>query len=415
MKNKEFQDRLVALQERYEKLINRNNERAEIGNGIFRRFKYPVLTADHTPLHWKYDLNPMTNPFLMERIGVNAVFNAGAIKFNGKYVIVARVEGNDRKSFFAIAESPNGIDKFEFWNRPISIPESDVPDANIYDMRLIEHEDGWIYGVFCTERRKTDVPPSDTSSAVAQCGIVRTKDLVEWERLEDLTTSSSQQRNVVLHPEFVNGKYAFYTRPQDGFIDPGSGGGIAFGLSEKINPAIVVDQKVVDSRIYHTINEAKNGLGPGPIKTEKGWLHLAHGVRNTAAGLRYVLYLFMTDLQDLSKIIHKPGGYFMAPEGDERVGDVSNVLFSSGWISDDDGSVYIYYASSDSRMHVATSTIERLCDYVINTPEDKFSSKESVLSINALIDANELYLDEKNEAVNDSIKVPAGEFVSSKE
>lgn len=415
MKNKEFQDRLVALQERYEKLINRNNERAEIGNGIFRRFKYPVLTADHTPLHWKYDLNPMTNPFLMERIGVNAVFNAGAIKFNGKYVMVARVEGNDRKSFFAIAESPNGIDKFEFWNRPISIPESDVPDANIYDMRLIEHEDGWIYGVFCTERRKTDVPPSDTSSAVAQCGIVRTKDLVEWERLEDLTTSSSQQRNVVLHPEFVNGKYAFYTRPQDGFIDPGSGGGIAFGLSEKINPAIVVDQKVVDSRIYHTINEAKNGLGPAPIKTEKGWLHLAHGVRNTAAGLRYVLYLFMTDLQDLSKIIHKPGGYFMAPEGDERVGDVSNVLFSSGWISDDDGSVYIYYASSDSRMHVATSTIERLCDYVINTPEDKFSSKESVLSINALIDANELYLDEKNEAVNDSIKVPAGEFVSSKE
>jgi len=415
MKNKEFQDRLVALQERYEKLINRNNERTEIGNGIFRRFKYPVLTADHTPLHWKYDLNPMTNPFLMERIGVNAVFNAGAIKFNGKYVMVARVEGNDRKSFFAIAESPNGIDKFEFWNRPISIPESDVPDANIYDMRLIEHEDGWIYGVFCTERRKTDVPPSDTSSAVAQCGIVRTKDLVEWERLEDLTTSSSQQRNVVLHPEFVNGKYAFYTRPQDGFIDPGSGGGIAFGLSEKINPAIVVDQKVVDSRIYHTINEAKNGLGPGPIKTEKGWLHLAHGVRNTAAGLRYVLYLFMTDLQDLSKIIHKPGGYFMAPEGDERVGDVSNVLFSSGWISDDDGSVYIYYASSDSRMHVATSTIERLCDYVINTPEDKFSSKESVLSINALIDANELYLDEKNEAVNDSIKVPAGEFVSSKE
>ncbi len=415
MKNKEFQDRLVALQERYEKLINRNNERAEIGNGIFRRFKYPVLTADHTPLHWKYDLNPMTNPFLMERIGVNAVFNAGAIKFNGKYVMVARVEGNDRKSFFAIAESPNGIDKFEFWNRPISIPESDVPDANIYDMRLIEHEDGWIYGVFCTERRKTDVPPSDTSSAVAQCGIVRTKDLVEWDRLEDLTTSSSQQRNVVLHPEFVNGKYAFYTRPQDGFIDPGSGGGIAFGLSEKINPAIVVDQKVVDSRIYHTINEAKNGLGPAPIKTEKGWLHLAHGVRNTAAGLRYVLYLFMTDLQDLSKIIHKPGGYFMAPEGDERVGDVSNVLFSSGWISDDDGSVYIYYASSDSRMHVATSTIERLCDYVINTPEDKFSSKESVLSINALIDANELYLDEKNEAVNNSIKVPAGEFVSSKE
>ncbi len=415
MKNKEFQDRLVALQERYEKLINRNNERAEIGNGIFNRFKYPVLTSEHTPLHWKYDLNPMTNPFLMERIGVNAVFNAGAIKFNGKYVMVARVEGNDRKSFFAIAESPNGIDKFEFWNRPISIPESDVPDANIYDMRLIEHEDGWIYGVFCTERRKTDVPPSDTSSAVAQCGIVRTKDLVEWERLEDLTTSSSQQRNVVLHPEFVNGKYAFYTRPQDGFIDPGSGGGIAFGLSEKINPAIVVDQKVVDSRIYHTINEAKNGLGPGPIKTEKGWLHLAHGVRNTAAGLRYVLYLFMTDLQDLSKIIHKPGGYFMAPEGDERVGDVSNVLFSSGWISDDDGSVYIYYASSDSRMHVATSTIERLCDYVINTPEDKFSSKESVLSINALIDANELYLDEKNEAVNNSIKVPAGEFVSSKE
>ena len=402
MMNKEFQERLVSLEDQHEKLIQRKNEREEDGNGIYFRYKNPVLTAMHTPLNWKYDLNPDTNPFLMERIGVNAVFNAGAIKYKGKYIMVARVEGNDRKSFFAIAESPTGIDKFEFWDKPIIIPETDIPDANIYDMRLIEHEDGWIYGVFCTERKKPDVPASDTSSAIAQCGIVRTKDLIGWERLPDLVTSSSQQRNVVLHPEFIDGKYAFYTRPQDGFIDPGSGGGIAFGLSDTIDPAIVSDQQVVDSRIYHTINEGKNGLGPAPIKTGKGWLHLAHGVRSTASGLRYVLYLFMTDLADPAKIIHKPAGYFMAPEGEERIGDVSNVLFSNGWIADEDGTVYIYYASSDSRMHVATSTIDRLCDYVINTPEDRFSSAESVHSIYALIEQNKVYENSKRSPVNNS-------------
>ena len=406
MKNKEYQERLKMLQNEHEALINKKNEKRKEYNGVFHRYINPVLTAGHVPLEWRYDFDPGTNPAFMERIGINAVFNAGAIKYNDKYIMVARVEGYDRKSFFAIAESPNGIDNFRFWPRPITIPETDVPDTNIYDMRLIEHEDGWIYGIFCTERKKPDVPPSDTSSAIAQCGIVRSKDLLNWERMPDLKTSSSQQRNVVLHPEFVDNKYAFYTRPQDGFIDPGTGGGIAFGLSDQIDPAIVNDQTVVDQRRYHTINEAKNGLGPAPIKTTFGWLHLAHGVRNTAAGLRYVLYLFMTDKNDLTRIIHKPAGYFMAPEGEERIGDVSNVLFSSGWIADEDGTVYIYYASSDSRMHVATSDIQRLCDFVINTPEDKFNSHDSVKTVNDLITKNEDYLSKENEATRISKLIP---------
>jgi len=301
---------------------------------------------------------------------------------------VARVEGVNRKSFFAVAESPNGVDNFKFWDHPITIPENGNPDVNIYDMRVVQHEDGWIYGIFCTERRDPKAPESDQSAAIAQCGIVRTKDFLKWERLGDLKTSSPQQRNVVLHPEFINGKYAFYTRPQDGFIDAGNGGGIGFGLSDTIECAKIEEEKVIDQKQYHTIYEAKNGLGPSPIRTEKGWLHLAHGVRNTAAGLRYVLYLFMTDLLDPSKIIHRPAGYFMAPEDEERVGDVSNVLFSNGWVAEDDGTVLIYYASSDTRQHVAFSTIDRLLDYVMNTAEDGFRSAASVETLNHIIENN---------------------------
>jgi len=324
----------------------------------------------------------------MERFGINAVFNAGAIKLNDKYCLVARVEGADRKSFFAIAESPNGIDNFSFWDYPVQLPQTAVPDTNVYDMRLVQHEDGWIYGLFCTERRDPAASVEDQSSAIAQCGIVRTKDLLQWERLADLKTPSPQQRNVVLHPEFVNGKYAFYTRPQDGFISTGKGGGIGFGLSNCIENAVIEEEVVIDPKIYHTVYELKNGLGPAPIKTEKGWLHLAHGVRDTAAGLRYTLYMFMTNLNDLTKVIHKPAGYFMAPEGDERIGDVSNVLFSNGWIADDDGTVFIYYASSDTRQHVATTTIEKLLDYVINTPEDGLTSAASVDTLNKIIRNN---------------------------
>ncbi|AWM35262.1 glycoside hydrolase family 130 protein [Hymenobacter nivis] len=383
-----FHHRLHLLQTKHDQLLHLPNEKEEVGNGIFDRYARPVLTAAHAPLAWKYDLNPATNPFLMERIGVNATLNAGAIKWQGRYALVVRVEGNDRKSFFAVAESANGIDGFQFHERPITLPETEDPDTNVYDMRLVEHEDGWIYGLFCTERRDPAASDADQSAALAKCGIARTKDLVAWERLADLTTGSAQQRNVVLHPEFVDGQYAFYTRPQDGFIDAGKGGGIGFGLSESINPAQVTQEVIIDKKQYHTIAEVKNGLGPGPIKTEKGWLHLAHGVRNTAAGLRYVLYMFMTDLHDLTKIIHKPAGYFLAPEGEERVGDVSNVAFGNGWIADDDGKVFIYYASSDTRMHVATSTITQLIDYVVNTPEDGLRSAASVQAINALIDRN---------------------------
>ncbi len=383
-----FYNRLAKLEQEHENLLNRKNEIAEEGNGIFNRYKFPVLTAEHTPLFWRYDLNIESNPYLMQRFGINAAFNAGAIKWNNKYIVVARVEGADRKSFFAVAESPNGIDNFRFWDYPVNMPETDEPDTNIYDMRLVLHEDGWIYGLFCTERRDPSAPPTDQSSAVAQCGIARTKDLKTWERLNDLKTQSPQQRNVVLHPEFFDGRYAFYTRPQDKFIEAGKGGGIGFGLSNCMEDAVIDHEQVIDPKVYHTVYEMKNGLGPAPIKTEKGWLHLAHGVRNTAAGLRYVLYMFMTDLHDITKVIYKPAGYFMAPEGEERIGDVSNVVFSNGWIADEDGTVFIYYASSDTRLHVATTTIEQLLDYVMNTAPDGFTSAKTVQTLNQLIDKN---------------------------
>lgn len=382
-----FKQALENLKAEHEELLSKKNIKSESGNGIYDRYEYPVLTAAHAPLHWRYDFNPETNPFLMERIGVNATLNSGAIKWNGKYLLVVRVEGNDRKSFFAIAESPNGIDNFRFWDEPVTIPETEDPDTNVYDMRLTAHEDGWIYGIFCSERKDPNAPAGDLSAAVAAAGIVRTKDLVKWERLPDLKTRS-QQRNVVLHNEFVNGKYALYTRPQDGFIDAGSGGGIGWALIDDITNAEVKDEKIINHRYYHTIKEVKNGEGPHPIKTEKGWLHLAHGVRNCAAGLRYVLYLYLTDLQDPSKLIAEPAGHFMAPQDDERVGDVSNVLFSCGWIPDEDGKVFIYYASSDTRMHVATSTIDKLLDYVLHTPADGYRSATSVESIKALIAKN---------------------------
>ena len=383
-----FKKRKKALEDDHQDLITRQNKIMEIGNGIFDRYQNAILTSQHTPIFWRYDFNEITNPFLMERFGINAVFNSGAIKLNDKYILVARVEGADRKSFFAVAESDNGIDNFKFWDYPINLPQTTLADTNVYDMRLVAHEDGWIYGLFCTECRDPSAHESDQTAAVAQGGIVRTKDLVQWQRLADLKTPSPQQRNVVLHPEFVNGKYAFYTRPQDGFIEAGTGGGIGFGLSDSIETAVIEKEIVIHHKIYHSVYEAKNGLGPGPIKTNKGWLHLAHGVRNTAAGLRYVLYMFMTDLNELTKIIHIPGGYFMAPEGEERIGDVSNVLFSCGWIVDNDETVFIYYASSDTRMHVATSSINQLLDYVTNTPEDNFISASSVQKIDAIVQRN---------------------------
>ena len=386
--NPTFEKRLSALRQAHEALLSKLNKAEKLSNGIFTRYENPILTAAHTPLEWRYDLNPETNPYLMQRFGINATFNSGAIKFNGRYIVVARVEGWDRKSFFAIAESDNGIDNFRFWEYPCLIPETDEPDTNIYDMRLVQHEDGWIYGLFCTERRDPAASEGDQSAAVAQCGIVRTKNLLNWERLADLKTPSPQQRNVVLHPEFLNGQYAFYTRPQDSFIDAGKGGGIGFGLSATIENATVEEEIVIDRKQYHTVYESKNGLGPAPIKTEKGWLHLAHGVRNTAAGLRYVLYVMITDLNDITKVIHKPNGYFIAPEGEERVGDVSNVAFSNGWIADEDGKVFIYYASSDTRQHVAVSTIEQLLDYAINTPEDGLRSAKSVETIYNIVNNN---------------------------
>lgn len=384
-----FETRKKALNEAYEKLILKENIKQQtLGNGIYDRYENPVLTAEHAPVLWKYDLNEKTNPYLMERFGINAVFNAGAIKQNDKYLVIARVEGNDRKSFFAVAESNNGTEGFRFRDYPITIPETDIPDTNIYDMRIVQHEDGWIYGLFCTERRDPEAVPGDQSAAIAQCGIVRTKDLKDWERLPDLKTKSTQQRNVVLHPEFINGQYAFYTRPQDSFIEAGTGGGIGLGLSKSMENAEVTEEVLIDQKKYHTVYEAKNGLGPAPIKTEKGWLHLAHGVRNTAAGLRYVLYMFMTSLDNITQVIHKPAGYFMAPEAEERIGDVSNVVFSNGWVSDNDGTLFIYYASSDTRLHVATSTIDKLMDYVVNTPEDGFRSATSVETLNTIIKNN---------------------------
>ncbi|REE27526.1 glycoside hydrolase family 130 protein [Winogradskyella pacifica] len=372
----------------YAKTVRRKNKPAKLSNGIYTRYKYPIVTASHIPIHWRYDLNSETNPNGIERIGFNATFNAGALKWNEKYIICVRVEGNDRKSFFAIAQSDNGIDGFEFWDKPCVIPQTEIPDTNVYDMRLIQHEDGWIYGIFCTERKDPNAPSEDTSSAIANAGIVRTKDLINWERLPDLISTTGQQRNVVLHPEFINRKYAIYTRPQDGFISVGNGGGIGLGfIDDMMNPE-VQNEKIINNKIYHTVFELKNGLGPAPIKTEKGWLHLAHGVRNTAAGLRYTLYMFMTDLNDISKVIHQPAGHFMAPLNKERLGDVSNVLFSNGWIEDNDGTVYIYYASSDTRMHVAVSSVDLLVDYVTNSPKDGYTSASSVDTIVNLIDNN---------------------------
>jgi 4-O-beta-D-mannosyl-D-glucose phosphorylase len=388
MDNKDFHQKLQELESDFKVLTRKTNYPAPSNNGIFLRYENPVLTAGHAPLFWRYDLDIKTNPLLLERFGINAVFNAGAIKLNGKYIVVARVEGADRKSFFAIAESDNGIDNFHFWDYPVTLPQTSEPDTNVYDMRLVQHEDGWIYGLFCTERKDNDAPAGDTSSAIAQCGIVRTKDLIEWERLADLKTNSPQQRNVVLHPEFVKGRYAFYTRPQDGFIEAGKGGGIGFGLADTMENAVVKEEKVMDPKVYHTVYELKNGLGPAPIKTSKGWLHLAHGVRNTAAGLRYVLYMFMTELANPANVIYKPAGYFLAPEGEERIGDVSNVVFSNGWIADEDGTIYIYYASSDTRLHVATSTVERLVDYCMRTEPDGLYSANSVQVLQNLIVKN---------------------------
>ncbi|MCX6315710.1 MAG: glycosidase [Bacteroidetes bacterium] len=383
-----FSKRLAALKSEQQALFEKSNVKQPTGNGVVDRYQSPILTAQHTPLHWRYDFDEAANPFLLERFGINAVLNAGAIRWQNRYLLVVRVEASDRKSFFALAESDNGIDHFQFSEYPLDIPETEVPETNMYDMRLVQHEDGWIYGLFCTERRDPSAGAGNQSAAIAQCGIARTKDMKKWKRLPDLITPSPQQRNVVLHPEFVNGCYAFYTRPQDGFIEAGKGGGIGFGLSKTIENARIEKELVIDARVYHTVYEQKNGLGPAPIKTSKGWLHLAHGVRNTAAGLRYVLYMFLTDLEDITKVTHKPAGYFMAPEGEERIGDVSNVIFSNGWIADDNGTVYIYYASSDTRMHVATSTVDRLLDYVMNTPPDGFSTAHTVKTLTRLIDKN---------------------------
>jgi len=387
MKTKEFDKKAKKLFDDYEKLLSQKNKKKSQTNGIFDRYKFPVLTAAHTPVFWRYDLNYASNPFLLERLGINSTFNAGAMIFKGKIILVVRVEGADRKSFFAIAESKNGIDNFRFWDYPVLIPETEKQDVNVYDMRLTQHEDGWIYGVFCTERHD-DSNQDDTSAAVASAGIVRTKDLKKWERLPDVISHSGQQRNVVLHPEFIDRKYALYTRPQDGFIETGSFGGIGFSLIDNIEKAEIKNEIIIDPKVYHTVYEVKNGLGPAPIKTEKGWLHLAHGVRNTAAGLRYVLYLFLTDLHEPGRIIAKPAGYFLSPESDERIGDVSNVVFSNGWIKKNNGEVLIYYASSDTRLHVASTNTDKLLDYCLNTPSDKFYSGLNLKDRISLIDNN---------------------------
>ena len=388
MIQREFDERREKLFRDYEELVTRANEPIEDTNGVVQRWSHPVLTADHVPPLWRYDFDPATNPHLLERIGVNAVFNPGAIELDGRLFLMARVEGADRKCFFAVAESNNGVDGFRFRARPVVMPETSLPDVNVYDMRLVAHEDGHIYGLFCSERKDPDAPPGDLTSAIAQCGIARTTDLDTWERLADLRTSSPQQRNVVLHPELVDGKYAFYTRPQDGFIEAGSGGGIGWGLSESIEEAMIDEEIIVHDRKYHTITEVKNGLGPAPIKTAEGWLQLAHGVRATASGLRYVLYAFMTALDEPWRVIHEPGGYLLAPHGEEYIGDVMNVAFSNGWIARDNGDLFIYYASSDTRCHVATSSVERLVDYCKNTPPDPLRSAQCVKQRIALIDKN---------------------------
>ena len=382
----DFKEREHFLRVRHEELLKKVNVPVE-DNGVYERFLFPVLTAAHAPLEWRYDFDPTTNPYLMERFGIHAAFNSGAIKLNGRYYMVVRVEGADRKSFFAVAESDRGMDGFRFWERPVTMPEYGEPATNIYDMRLTAHEDGWIYGIFCVERKDPSAPAGDLSSAVAAAGVARTKDLRTWERLPDIV-SASQQRNVVLHPEFVDGKYALYTRPQDGFIDAGNGGGIGWALVDSMENAVIKDEKIINTRNYHTIKESKNGEGPAPIKTPKGWLHLAHGVRACASGLRYVLYMYMTALDDPTRVIAEPAGFFMAPEGEEYIGDVMNVLFSNGWIVDEDGTVYIYYASSDTRMHVAVSSIDRLLDYCLNTEPDGLRTGLTVERLNRLIDKN---------------------------
>ena len=388
--------RLARLSAEHEALITRPNPiNPSWNNGVFERYTYPVVTAAHVPLSWRYDLNPATNPYLIERLGVNAAFNPGAIEFNGKICLIVRVEGYDRKSFFAVAESENGIDNFRFWDEPVILTETDEPDTNVYDMRLVKHEDGWIYGQFCSERKDSKVPLYDTSSATAQGGLVRTKDLLNWERLADLRTPSPQQRNVVLHPEFIQGQYAFYTRPMDEFIKTGSGGGIGWGLSKSMNPAVIDNELIIDPKIYHTIKEVKNGEGPAPIRTEQGWLHLAHGVRNTAAGLRYVLYLYLSDLHCPWKVTHQPAGYFLAPVGEERIGDVSNVTFSNAWVCKPEGMVFIYYASSDTRCHLVTSSVDRLLDYCLHTPQDGLRSAASVQQRLELIRKNKKYIAEQ--------------------
>lgn len=388
-----FKNRFTLITDKYNNVINRKNSIDTTWyNGIFDRYKFPVLTDEHTPIFWRYDLNKTTNPYLMERMGINGVFNAGAIEMNGKTFLICRVEGSDRKSFFAVAESENGIDSFKFWDYPIVMPMTEIPDTNVYDMRVIRHEDGFIYGLFCTERKDPKAGNGDTSSAVAACGIARTKDLVNWERLEDLKSDSAQQRNVVLHPEFIDGKYALYTRPQDDFIQAGNGGGIGFALCDSMEHAVIHEEKIVDSRIYHTIKEVKNGQGPAPIKTEKGWLNIAHGVRNTAAGLRYVIYAFLSDINNPEKVIHSPAGYLIAPYGLERIGDVSNVVFCNGAVVKDNGDLLIYYASSDTRMHVAVTTVDKMLDYVINTPEDPLTSYECVKQRYDLISKNLEYI-----------------------
>jgi 4-O-beta-D-mannosyl-D-glucose phosphorylase len=388
MREQRFEDRRRQLFADYRQLVERRNEPRAQTNGVLQRWRDPVLTAAHAPVFWRYDLDPATNPHLMERLGINAVFNPGAMALGDRFLLLARVEGADRKSFFAVAESATGVDGFEFWDRPVVMPQTAEPDVNVYDMRLVEHEDGRIYGLFCTERKDPDAAPGDLSSAIAQCGIARTRDLVTWERLADLRTHSPQQRNVVLHPEFVDGKYAFYTRPQDGFIEAGSGGGIGWGFSDTIEEAVIDDEIIVQDRRYHTVTEAKNGLGPAPIRTEDGWLHLAHGVRATASGLRYVLYAFMTALDEPWRVTFEPGGYLLAPRREEYIGDVMNVAFSCGWIARGDGELYLYYASSDTRCHVATTTVERLVDYCRGTPPDPLFSAACVEQRIRMIDRN---------------------------